>query len=944
MGKQPTKVDKIPEGYKFSHKDEATGRDIYKISTSTPQSNVPVVPPKPKVSNGKNLGKPSILRPPLPKRNPPTVNEDFVYMEPTVTTDVVNPNIPLYEDTRIDRKLQTPIHPDINYFQYPDPNAGYSKPINKYFDKATNQEIDINKSLPNGNYLPTYLDNALKVNEGANLGTEKQGNPRITTTPTITNVMEGVGKEKAGTKGASSMGTVGFKEGGPVKAPKIKKYATAGLVTDDTYKPNMNIDGSYGDQNSSYKPLDTYGSGVVGQNDQYAIQNDAEAKKAKDEEQKKNNQNKLKGVANTVGSGLGAYGSAYYNSQPTQNEGDATRNAALGATSQMGPIGGAIGGLAGIGDKIGKPIKAKKESMDSTGHLNNESGARTTAIGASFLSPSKALATRSSYAGGWTDISGKGYTKSLEDKAQSQLKQVENANKASKQQQAILARNNGDFSATITNPYNTSGATFDENQNLILADGQQFDPNRQGLKKGGGVAQMCAEGGMIKGKGGPKEDKINAKIKGGSFVVPAENAEVAEELREKVLVKAPKVKANLNQKGGTPVKLSNKEHLFTKEEKEELLEKGVNVNLLAPNAEVKEEVNEPIHNSKEEAMEKKSHIMFPDVIGLKDGGKVSNKTYAELITVPYSWKGDKQEYINAAKKAIRDGKVIPSDYKENKSTSVKAPSVTKSNKVVVDNLPSINNAQSALQVDNELRDVNQIAKQEASINNADEKQLAINEAQNKINEDYIAGNPAINKKRSGVADYLKNIDPTSFVGIGQTALGLNYLGKDKRPIDKSVINPTYDTNVNRAQNEAQYGFTPENKFLLEQQGQNALNDARFSARNFAGGNAGTAFNQERAAINQGWTNALNLRSADQDLRMEKARYADQQVKERANFLDSQRRRAFGDAMDTFQQKQQAGSELIGAGIRNTIGAYRYGKELSAQEEADRQANAYKTTI
>jgi hypothetical protein len=75
------------------------------------------------------------------------------------------------------------------------------------------------------------------------------------------------------------------------------------------------------------------------------------------------------------------------------------------------------------------------------------------------------------------------------------------------------------------------------------------------------------EGGKIVGPGGPKTDSILAKVKANSFVVPAENAGVAEMVREKVLdkkeggkiSKAPslKKKADLDQEGGELVKLSN---------------------------------------------------------------------------------------------------------------------------------------------------------------------------------------------------------------------------------------------------------------------------------------------------------------------------------------------------------------------------------------------------
>jgi len=95
------------------------------------------------------------------------------------------------------------------------------------------------------------------------------------------------------------------------------------------------------------------------------------------------------------------------------------------------------------------------------------------------------------------------------------------------------------------------------------------------------------DGGEVEGPGTAKSDDVKAKIKPRSFIVPAENADVAKEIRSKVL-KAPNIKkkANLNQSGGADVKLSNGEHVFTPEEKEILLSKGIDLTKLAPNAKI----------------------------------------------------------------------------------------------------------------------------------------------------------------------------------------------------------------------------------------------------------------------------------------------------------------------------------------------------------------------
>lgn len=959
MGKQPTKVDKIPEGYVFSHKDDVTGRDIYKKTSSTEGFKTKVKPTntKPVVT-----GSPKLLRPPLPRKKLPTVQEDFVYMEPiapTVPTPTVptNTNIPIYEDTRIDRKLQPPINPNVDFYKYPDPNAGYSKPSNMYFDKTTQRPVDILKSIgPDGKYNPVYTD-TLTANEGKYQGTIKQGNPRVTTDPTKTNVLPGNEIDKSGTKKGEVVGTIGFKKGGLVG--KIKGYKLGG---------------------------DINGDGVL----------------SAEEQQKLDNQNKAKNIA---GSALGSFGTSYYSSQQPENEADATRGSVLSATSQMGPIGGVISGAAGIGDKIGKPIKGRNEQLDSSGNLVNANKSKNSAIIGSLLSPSKALAYRAQ-TGNWTDVTGDAYNKSIEDKAKSQLNQVNVANRNAKMQQLIAARNANDFNPQTQNMYDISGATFDANHNLVLANGQQFAKGGlvQKLAKGGltmskaktilhdkevkghpltdkqrrffgaiasGDSQYKSNGGVIEGPGGPKDDKITAKVEDGSFVVPADKAKVAESLRATLLRKAPKAPANLNQKGGEKVKLSNKEHLFTPEEKEELIEKGVDMNKLAPNAE-----------NKEEMIEKKSHIMFPSFAngGIVKGTKVDGATWNGKNWVSdngsvYSAEGGKKftdKYnqsvakaksneeqrksaeVNVYKRKLEQAKALGNDaeasrlqakinsltgtqpstkevYKTEDKTvskpSIKAPTAKKVPQDLSTGMPSKDIATSGLKEDAANREAANLATSDANI----AKQAPISTSEATTNK--------APKKRSVLGGFGDNFDPTAFVGFGQTALGLNMLRGQKRPIYNPTLDPTYNAAVNRSIQDAKYGLTPEQNFLANQDIDNALRDSKYAALNTAGGSGVQAFNTTRAAINDAWRNKLGLKEANLEARMNKQKYADEMAANRADILAQNRKDVFNNAMSTFQQKQQAGSELIGAGLANAIGAYRFRQDQEARRKAD-EARGY----
>jgi hypothetical protein len=915
--------------------------------------------------------------------------------------------------------------------------------------------------------------------------------------------------------------------------------------------------------------LDT---GVVGQNDPYAAQKAKDKQDEIDAAKKKANQQKARNVANEIGEGMGGIGSAYYNSQPTQNKSEATRSAGLAAVSQMGSIGGVIGGVAAIGDQIGKPIKAKSEKLDASGNLVNPGKSKQNAIGGALFSPTKALAYRNE-SGNWGDIKGDQYNAFIESKAKAQLAEVNAANVASKQQQAIAARNNQEENPTITNPYNLSGVTFDENQNMILADGQQFDKNRPMMNKGGIVGKiknMYADGGDIKGKGTAKSDSIMAEVKEGSFVVPAENAELAKGIR-KLYLKAPNKKANLKQEEGEAVKLSNGEHLFTPEENEYLESIGIDLEDLAPNSENNSEemkmggmlkradgsyskrglwdnIRDAAGSNKAPTAEMlkqekkikaeyakggyvvqrsgdregKTHkvtgpdgtvkyfgdpnlgqhpkdierkkafyarhkdnldnnphfrayarttwaeggeIMAPKMKGYAAGGDIDevdpikelarlnkekedaeksakaesdaeksardkkiadfkakvesydrkadrknkasewdkkrndsktkldalNKSYEEASkefkaantpTAEQKAKGIKagtltdtqRKYQENLLKKIQEAKsefdnaertynyvkddnnydasgnikvkpktatvapkteTKPTVVTQNVPTtkpSLKAPKV-KASKVTVDNLPTKDLSLQGLKQDAELKTANQAAMQEASIANAPTRQAVINDANITSNENYLASKP---KSKNAWADKLSNIDPTAFVGIGQSALGLNMLGKEKRPIDKAVIDPTYNAAVNRAQQDALFGLTPEQRFMAEQDIQGGLNDAKMAGLNASGVQS---FNLNRAAINDAWKNKLGLKQADSEMRMNKQKYADVMAADRATILAANRRQAYNDAMNTFQQKQQAGSELIGAGLANTIGAYRFRQDQQARLKAD-EARGY----
>jgi len=535
-----------------------------------------------------------------------------------------------------------------------------------------------------------------------------------------------------------------YKKGGVVS--KIKGYASGGVTTYDN-------DGN---------PLDESGNPVVADNMQSRDSTSA---------LNQDNEAKMNDTVNTADSAINNT-SMQETKQSSSNKPKFDSNAAFGAGASL------LTGV-GVGLATNQAAKIDAKGKDNRGRYTSKGAAvkgtalKGTALGtqiggaagAAFgplgsLVGAGAGAAIGSGVGALVGVrKGKKDASSIDSSNKKMAAEIAVANQQSRQQQAILNRNNGILDATLQNPYNQQNASFDEKDNLVRAfnkggvvskvkqmcsdggkikkempklkpvdfkklkanyeeqtrGGNQMDGSgisaaemayratkladptpitnvseiakdafvgdeqnllnaaglipipytKAGIKaisklskkfnklnvyghavdKGSDFVSEFSNGGTIKGDGGPKEDKINAKIKPGSFVVPAKNAEAAEELREKILMKSPRPKANLIQSGGAKVKLSNGEHLFTPEEKEELLEKGIDVNLLAPNAE-----------NKEHKMENKNRVMFPKVVGFTRGGEVDGDIDGDIDKLLKQIQSIKQQQLEATKMLSADWK------------------------------------------------------------------------------------------------------------------------------------------------------------------------------------------------------------------------------------------------------------------------------------------------
>jgi len=129
--------------------------------------------------------------------------------------------------------------------------------------------------------------------------------------------------------------------------------------------------------------------------------------------------------------------------------------------------------------------------------------------------------------------------------------------------------------------------------------------------------------------------------------------------------------------------------------------------------------------------------------------------------------------------------------------------------------------------------------------------------------------------------------------------------------------------------------------MLNNQNQNLLNADRYNARNLSGGSSANAFNMERAASNDAYGRSLSSRVQDTNLKLAKQNIAADRQSTVAGLnwqKQGYNRQLFEDQLNKWMQTQSAGANLVGAGIRNFIGADRYAQDKQAI--AERNQNPY----
>lgn len=425
-----------------------------------------------------------------------------------------------------------------------------------------------------------------------------------------------------------------------------------------------------------------------------------------------------------------------------------------------------------------------------------------------------------------------------------------------------------------------------------------------------------SEGGSITGPGTGTSDSIKAKVKKGAFVVPKINAPIAEEIRKEVL--QPTGKAKLNQGGGVDVRLSNGEHLFTKEEKDKIKMAGINISALAPDAQ--------------------------NTDSYQDGGDIAKKrkqTELRYLQTRVNNNAATGEELYRYKKLTKElGATTPT----RNTTAVKAPKApAKKTEIFSRNWaaqdPEVSPPTSDSQ--NLAQTAVPKAKTAPTVNGVDPNQAS-------FDRDWAEATAEPTTKRKGF-DSGKLIDYG--IPLAQTALGLKYL-KDagKRPVDQ--LDPDYlksietaKGNVVTANAQAKFGFSPEEQAAIDMNNNNLTNSGRYAARNYSGGSAANALNMERSVINDSFARGLEAKAQNRNLIFKKQQIAN----DRQQYADSlitgkvgMSNRLFNQKMDAWNMSQQTGAGLIAAGLNNAIGAKQWQDELAASKERNAMYNPVTT--
>ena len=385
------------------------------------------------------------------------------------------------------------------------------------------------------------------------------------------------------------------------------------------------------------------------------------------------------------------------------------------------------------------------------------------------------------------------------------------------------------------------------------------------------TGQKLVKGGKVVGPGGPKDDKVVATKQPHSFIVPAENAEAAMKIGKDILGWKDGQKASLKEgKGAADVRLSDGEVSFTPDELMTLKQKGINVEALAPNAKAPE----------------------------KDGVPLGNSNVADSNnTIPAG-----QSKSNTGKSQIMNPELTVG------ASAVMNPNVT----------PTIPNEKLKALFRKDGGSIPKYKKGtpkggvEDSVQNVQDDAASMSAGTEDPGLKTIA-DPKAGGKRSFDASSL--LTGSNIAGLAGMAGGLFQFLEGRKQLKKDVlpirtVDPNLVARQQKADQEAKYGMDPTAKSLATSDIDATYNAARESA---------TTPNDIRQALDATNKSKLNLAVESEKLRAEKARYANSFAPVLAQYRD----KATDDAMRWFQKRQEAGADMMGAGIGNFTSAIRY---------------------
>ncbi|MBW1750282.1 MAG: hypothetical protein JRJ37_06225 [Deltaproteobacteria bacterium] len=449
--------------------------------------------------------------------------------------------------------------------------------------------------------------------------------------------------------------------------------------------------------------------------------------------------------------------------------------------------------------------------------------------------------------------------------------------------------------------------------------------SRFGYRKGGRIKRNgrkgYKKGGEISGPGTAKSDSIKGKLPEGTFVVPAENADIASDIGQEYLGWTQNEEATLNAKG-EKVAVSDGEVIFTPEEVAQLEGMGINLDTLAPNAEEGADIMKcggrvGGHQRKAEGGEIVSPIAGDDWEYRKDPeGNI------------YTRKKGSEKWIKPTGKPLAEiQKKVFAEKETTKDPTALAPGFLEADQPFPG--PGASNAPLELTTT------------DTPLGPPTEKQ----QRKEDYIENLVSGKGALSpdspenaaliaasgdqEKPPGDPDKFTATDALPFIGAAQSVGGIAGIIA-AGSVSPLTVSNDLNTLVSETQQEAQYGFEPEQKAANERRIQQNLHNALNAISSTGGGGPASSYNKTVNAMNQANKAGLEADVADANLRQEKKGIARHFKASRGAREDYLQEFEFQDVRNA----QGGMAEVFSAGLDNITGAVQYKYFLEEKRKRD----------